>query len=362
MEDNENNDSQSQEVSTHDSNGGSRDKKGRDHRGGGNNRSGGRGGNRGNPRRNGPSKEWKLVEQLALQSLEEQKKARRWSVFFKLAMFAYVVFIFIALNPSTAGDSASSSKSHTAIVDVSGVIMAGREASADTIVGGLRDAFEAKHSKAVMLRVNSPGGSPVQSNMVYNEIMRLKEKYPDKKVYAVITDVGASGAYFIAAAADEIYADPASIVGSIGVISDGFGFTEVMEKVGVERRVYSSGENKAMLDPFSPLNDAQSAHFGSLLNNVHEQFIAAVKRGRGDRLKEIDTIFSGLMWSGEQALPLGLIDGIGSPGTVARDIIKEEEIVDYSKRPNALQSLVDRLGVKVGATIAESFGSHLVLK
>ena len=361
MEDNENNNAQSQDASGHDSNDGARDNKGRDHRRGGGNR-GGRGNNRSNPRRHGPSKEWKLVEQLALQSLEEQKKARRWSVFFKLAMLAYVVFIFVALNPSTAGDSASSSKSHTAIVDVSGVIMAGREASADTIVGGLRDAFEAKHSKAVMLRINSPGGSPVQSNMVYNEIMRLKEKYSDKKVYAVITDVGASGAYFIAAAADEIYADPASIVGSIGVISDGFGFTEVMEKVGVERRVYSSGDNKAMLDPFSPLNEEQSAHFGTLLTNVHEQFIAAVKRGRGDRLKETDTIFSGLMWSGEQALPLGLIDGIGSPGTVARDIIKEEEIVDYSKRPNALQSLVDRLGVKVGATIAESFGSHLVLK
>ena len=361
MEDNENNNAQSQDASGHDSNDGARDNKGRDHRRGGGNR-GGRGNNRSNPRRHGPSKEWKLVEQLALQSLEEQKKARRWSVFFKLAMLAYVVFIFVALNPSTAGDSASSSKSHTAIVDVSGVIMAGREASADTIVGGLRDAFEAKHSKAVMLRINSPGGSPVQSNMVYNEIMRLKEKYSDKKVYAVITDVGASGAYFIAAAADEIYADPASIVGSIGVISDGFGFTEVMEKVGVERRVYSSGDNKAMLDPFSPLNEEQSAHFGTLLTNVHEQFIAAVKRGRGDRLKETDTIFSGLMWSGEQALPLGLIDGIGSPGTVARDIIEEEGIVDYSKRPNALQSLVDRLGVKVGATIAESFGSHLVLK
>jgi len=361
MEDNTSNNTQSQEASGHDSNEGSRDNKGRDHRGGGN-RGGRGGGNRGNPRRHGPSKEWKLVEQLALQSLEEQKKARRWGVFFKLAMLAYVVFIFVALNPSKVGDSASSSKSHTAIVDVSGVIMAGREASADTIVAGLRDAFEAKHSKAVMLRINSPGGSPVQSNMVYNEIMRLKEKYSDKKVYAVITDVGASGAYFIAAAADEIYADPASIVGSIGVISDGFGFTEVMEKVGVERRVYSSGDNKAMLDPFSPLNEKHRAHFGTLLNNVHEQFIAAVKRGRGDRLKETDTIFSGLMWSGEQALPLGLIDGIGSPGTVARDIIKEEEIVDYSKRPNALQSLVDRLGVKVGATIAESFGSHLVLK
>ncbi|OUS29483.1 S49 family peptidase [Gammaproteobacteria bacterium 45_16_T64] len=300
---------------------------------------------------------------MALQSLEEQKKARRWGVFFKLAMLAYVIVIFAAFQPSVGGkDRVLSTDSHTAMVDVQGIIMAGKEASADSIVMGLRDAFEAEKSVAVLLRINSPGGSPVQSNMVYNEIMRLKKEYPEKKVYAAITDVGASGAYFIAAAADEIYADPASIVGSIGVISDGFGFTEVMEKIGVERRVYTSGANKAMLDPFSPLDDSQKAHFGTLLGNVHEQFIGAVKKGRGDRIKETDTIFSGLMWSGEQALPLGLIDGLGSPGYVAREVVGNEEIVDYTKRPNALQSLVDRIGVKIGSSIAESFGANLALK
>lgn len=354
MEDNSNNDAQQESRGVSRQNQGGREGRGRDNR---------RGGNRGGHRRSGPSKEWKLVEQLALQSLEEQKKARRWGIFFKMAMLVYVVFIFAAFQPSVGGgDGIAAGDEHTAMVDVNGVIMAGQEASADAIVLGIRNAFEAEKSIAVLLRINSPGGSPVQSNMVYNEIMRLKKEYPEKKVYAAITDVGASGAYFIAAAADEIYADPASIVGSIGVISDGFGFTEVMGKIGVERRVYTSGTNKAMLDPFSPLDDSQKEHFGSLLGNVHEQFIRAVKNGRGDRIKDDDTLFSGLMWSGEQALPLGLIDGLGSPGYVAREVVGNEEIIDYSKRPNALQSLVDRIGVKIGMTITESFGSHLSLR
>ncbi|PCJ44874.1 MAG: S49 family peptidase [Moraxellaceae bacterium] len=352
MEDESNNDVQSQTNSRPTAGG---DGQGRDNRRGGN--------KRGNPRRHGPSKEWKLVEQLALQSLEEQKKSRRWGIFFKFATLLYVIFIFVAFRSEAGGgDGAKSYEPHTALVDVVGIIMAGREAEADVIVGGLRDAFEAKHSKAILLRINSPGGSPVQSNMVYNEIMRLKEKYPEKKVYAAITDAGASGAYFIAAAADAIYADPASIVGSIGVISDGFGFTKVMEKIGVERRVYSSGDNKAMLDPFSPLNAEQSAHFSSLLNNVHEQFIRAVRQGRGDRLKEDETIFSGLMWTGEQALELGLIDGLGSPGYVAREVVGVEEMVDYTQRPSPLQSIFDRIGVKIGITIAESLGSNFSLR
>jgi len=317
----------------------------------------------GNYRRSGPSKEWKLIEQLAMQSLAEQRKSRRWSIFFKLATLGYLFLLVGVLNPSGwGGEISKPGKSHTALVDLKGVIMDGQESNADSVVSGLRSAFEAEHSKAVILRINSPGGSPVQSGMIYREIVRLKEKNPEKKIYAVITDIGASGGYYVAAAADEIYADPASIVGSIGVISDGFGYTAAMEKLGVERRVFSSGENKAMLDPFSPLNAEQSAHFSTLLDDVHRQFIAAVKSGRGDRLKENATIFSGLMWSGEQALALGLIDAMGSPGYVADKVVGAEEIVDYTVHDNPFKAIADRLGVKVGSSIVESIVGGVQLR
>ena len=324
----------------------------RDHRGGGQNR--GRGGQQRRPQSN---KEWRLIEKMLMQGAEEQKKTRRWGLFFKFSMLAYFFIALMVFRPSFwTGDSPASTKPHAALVEVKGIIMAGYEANADSIVAGLREAFEAENSKAVVLRINSPGGSPVQSGMVYREIMRLKGDYPNKKIYAAITDVGASGAYYIASAADEIYADPSSIVGSIGVISDGFGFTGALEKLGIERRVYTSGDNKAMLDPFSPLNPEQKEFFESMLTNVHEQFISAVKEGRGERIKDDKVVFSGLMWSGEQAIEFGLIDGLKSPGEVARDIVGLEEVVDYTPRANPFQSFADRLGVSMATTLARITG------
>ena len=319
---------------------------------------GGRGGRRGGggPRRPQNQKEWKLLEKMLMKQFDEQKKSRRWSNIFKGGILIYMFVALFVFKFGFGGDLAPASEPHTALVNVKGMIADGYEANADSIVGGLRKAFEAEHSKAVVLRINSPGGSPVQSGMVYREILRLREENPEKKVYAVITDVGASGAYYIAAAADEIYADQASIVGSIGVISDGFGFVEAIDKLGIERRIYNSGDNKAMLDPFSPQDEKQAEFFQSVLNTVHQQFIQAVKDGRGDRLKHDGKVFSGLMWSGEQALPMGLIDGLGSPGYVAREIIGQEKVVDYTPKVSPFQNFADRLGVKIATTLVEVMG------
>lgn len=318
---------------------------------------GGRGGRGGRgPRRPQSQKEWKLIEKMLMQQFDEQKKSRRWGAVFKIGILVYMFVALIVFKGGFGGDITKSTQPHTALVDVKGMIADGYEANADSIVKGLRDAFAAEHSVAVVLRINSPGGSPVQSGMVYREILRLREENPEKKIYGVITDVGASGAYYIAAATDEIYADQASIVGSIGVISEGFGFVEALNKLGIERRIYNAGDNKAMLDPFSPQDESQKEFFQGVLNTVHQQFITAVKEGRGDRLKETDTVFSGLMWSGEQALPLGLIDGLGSPGYVAREIIGEENVVDYTPKISPFQSFADRLGVKIGSTLFELMG------
>jgi protease IV len=306
------------------------------------------------------NREWQLIEKLVLSMQDEQRKQRRWSIFFRAATLGYLVLVLLMFLPLRAGLSGSMAavEPHTALVNVSGVIADGAEANADAISQGLRRAFEAEQSKAVMLRINSPGGSPVQSGYVYNEIMRLKAKYPEKKVYAVITDMGASGAYYIAAAADEIYVDPASIVGSIGVIMAGFGFTEAIEKLGVERRVQTSGENKALMDPFQPQKPEQTAHFQGMLDQIHQQFIEAVKAGRGDRL-QVDghpELFSGLVWSGEEAVQLGLADGTGSPGQVARDVVGEEEIVDYSVLPHPLERLLGGFGVSIGKGVGQMLG------
>lgn len=302
-------------------------------------------------------KEWALLEKVVLRQFEEQKKTRFWNTLFKFGVLAYLVLTAILIRGAMTGiEMPEATDKHTALVDVQGMIADGQDANADSIVTGLREAFENERSVAVVLRINSPGGSPVQSGIVYREMLRLRKEYPEKKLYAAITDVGASGAYYIAAAADEIYADPASIVGSIGVISDGFGFVGAMEKLGVERRIYNAGGNKAMLDPFSPVSESQVDEFQTVLKTVHQQFIDAVKTGRGDRLQDNPDIFSGLFWSGEQALPMGLIDGLGSPGYVAREIVKEENIVDYSMRRSPFQNFADRLGVKIGSTLFELMG------
>ncbi|MBA4502251.1 signal peptide peptidase SppA [Marinobacterium sp. 3-1745] len=287
----------------------------------------------------------------------EQRRSRRWGIFFKLLTFVY---LFSLLGMFFIGKDLGGSKvvaaDHTAIVEVKGPIMDGEDASADTIIAALRDAFEAEHSKAVVLRINSPGGSPVQSGYVYDEIKRLRELNPEKKVYAVITDIGASGAYYIAAAADEIYADKASLVGSIGVISSSFGFVDLIEKLGVERRTLTAGENKAFLDPFSPLKERDREFWQTVLNTTHQQFIEQVRKGRGDRLKGGDELFTGLVWSGEQALELGLVDGLGSSSMVAREVIGAEKLVDYTARPQPLDRLIERLGVGVAKELALQMG------
>ncbi|KGD63903.1 peptidase [Alcanivorax nanhaiticus] len=304
-------------------------------------------------------KEWKLIEKLLGQAQEEHRKSRRWGVFFKVLTFVYLfVLLAVMLNGRSGGSSLAVAEEHVAVVTVNGVIAPDQDASADLIVTGLTRAFEAENSKAVLLKINSPGGSPVQSNQVYNAIKRLRAEYPDKKVYAAITDVGASGAYYIASAADEIYADPASIVGSIGVIMAGFGLEEAAEKLGVERRVLTAGNNKAIMDPFSPVRPADRKHMKAMLNEIHQQFITAVRNGRGDRLKEAENpeIFSGLFWTGERAETMGLVDGLKSPGDVARDVVGLEELVNYSASRSPMEEFLRKFGVSIGEGIASQLG------
>ena len=306
------------------------------------------------------SKEWKLIEKTMGSMLKEQQRSRRWGIFFKLMGFSYllVVVLMFSSRSQVFDDASPAQGPHTAFVDIEGMIAAGQEASADSLAEALQRAFANEESVAVMLRINSPGGSPVQSGYIYDEIKRLRAKYPDKKLYSVISDLGASGAYYIAAASDEIWADKASLVGSIGVTAAGFGFTEVIKKLGIERRKFTSGEHKAFLDPFSPIVEEEKVFWEGVLNTTHQQFISKVKEGRGDRLKltEGHKLFSGLIWTGEQSLELGLIDGLGSPGYVAREIIGEKNMVDYTVRPSPFQRFTDRLGVSVGSALAKSLG------
>jgi len=287
-----------------------------------------------------------VIVNLAQSGLKEQRRARRWGVFFKLLGFAYVsIFLFSLLAPRLA--NLSGTTQHTALVELAGVIADGEEASADNIVSGLRAAFKNKNSAAVILRINSPGGSPVQANYINREITRLREKHPDKPIYAVVTDICASGGVFAAVATDKIYADKASIVGSIGVRMDGFGFVDAMEKLGVERRLMTAGDHKGILDPFQPENEFEKQHVQSLLDEIHQQFIDVVVEGRGDKLAKDKTMFSGLFWTGEQALELGLVDGFGSASYVAREVIGVEDIQDYTFRDDVLQRFAKRLGTAI---------------
>lgn len=307
------------------------------------------------PGRPDNEKEWRLIEKLVLSLGVEQRRARRWGIFFKLLTFAYLFFVVMLLAPSGGHTPAMPKEGFTAVVDVQGVIAADEVASAENIIAGLRDAFEADGVKAVVLNINSPGGSPVQSGYVYDEIMRLKGLH-EIPVYAVIADLGASGAYYIAAAADYIYADKASLVGSIGVIGSGFGFVGAMDKLGIERRQYTSGEHKGFLDPFSPVNPQEKAFWEGVLNKTHQQFIAQVKRGRGERLKETQDMFSGLIWTGEQALEFGLIDALGSVDFVAREVVGAEELVNFTPQDSPFESLVSRLGASMGKSMASAAG------
>ena len=306
---------------------------------------------------NAESKSWRLLEKLVDNVNREQRRSRRWGIFFKSLTFIYLFGIAgFFLWSEKFGSIEEISKPHVAVVQVRGVISDGSEASADLLISSLRDAFEATDSLGVIVRINSPGGSPVQAGYVYDEIVRLRALYPEKKVMAVITDIGASGGYYLASAADAIYADKASLVGSIGVISSGFGFVDLMEKLGIERRALTAGDSKALLDPFQPLSDQQKRFWQSVLDTTHQQFIEAVKQGRGDRLTDNSELFSGLIWTGEQAVELGLIDGLGSASSVAREQFNTDHLIDYSYRPNAVERLAERLGVGVASEVMNSLG------
>ena len=286
------------------------------------------------------------LEKLAFASLNEQKSSRRWKTFVRLSWLAFFIFlVWLALNRGTPISDARIP--HTAVVEIKGEIADGADASAEFVNAALRAAFEDEGSKAIVLLINSPGGSPVQAGMMNDEILRLKAKYK-KPVYAVVGETCASAAYYIAVSADKIYVDKASIVGSIGVLMDGFGFTGLMEKLGVERRLLTAGENKGFLDPFSAQSEKQRAFAQAMLDQIHQQFIAVVKAGRGKRLKETPEMFSGLFWSGQQAIELGLADQVGTLEYVAREVVKTEEIIDYTRRDNVAERLAKKFGASLG--------------
>ncbi len=300
-----------------------------------------------------------VLEKVALAAVTEQRRARRWGIFFKFLIFAYLfVVLAIAMGWHGKKDGGAAEK-HTALVEINGVIAPGTQASADVVMQGLAEAFKDKRTQGVILRINSPGGSPVQSGYINDEIKRLRAKYPNIPLYAVVEDVCASGGYYIAAAADQIYVNKASMIGSIGVLMNGFGFTGVMDKLGVERRLLAAGENKGFLDPFSPLNDEQKAHATQMLTEIHDQFIEVVRKGRGKRLKETPEMFSGLVWVGQKSIELGLADALGSAEQVARDVIKAEEIVDFTPRENVAERFAKRLGASAAESLVKFGGTGM---
>ena len=282
-----------------------------------------------------------------LATLEEQRTSRRWRSFLRLAWLAFFVFLVWAVMYRGGPSGANKAVAHTAVIEIKGEIASGADASAEFVVAAMRAAFEDAGAQAVVLLINSPGGSPVQAGIIYDEIKRLKVKFK-KPVYAVVEESCASAAYYIAAGADRIYVDKASIVGSIGVLMDGFGFTGLMDKLGVERRLMTAGDNKGFLDPFSPQTDKHRAYAQAMLNQIHAQFIDAVKSGRGKRLKDTPELFSGLFWTGQQAVELGLADQLGNLDFVAREVVKAEELVDYTRRDNVAERLAKKFGAAVG--------------
>ena len=292
---------------------------------------------------NDPHWERRTVTELAWAGLKEQRRARRWGVFFKILTFAYLA-VFLMLMLDLPGAKELPGKDHTAVIKLKGLIADGTAAGSEKINKLLRTAFEDKKTRGVVLEINSPGGTPVEAVSIYDEIRRLRKEYPDIKLYAVVRDLCASGGYYIASAADEIYANESSIVGSIGVRMDGFGFEALMTKLGIERRTITAGKNKALLDPFKPEDPAQRAHVQAMLEQVHQKFIDDVKAGRGDRLKPTEDMFSGLIWSGKSALDLGLIDGFADTQTVAREQIGVEHLVTYEAKKTLLKQLADDVG------------------
>jgi protease-4 len=291
-----------------------------------------------------------VLEKVALAAVQEQRRARYWGIFFKLLLFIYLfALLFIVMGWWGKKDAAPGK--HTALVEVRGVIGPEGTASADNVMTGLQDAFKDKRTQGVIVRINSPGGSPVQAGHINDEIRRLRDKHPKIPLYAVVEDVCASGGYYVAVAADQIFVDKSSIIGSIGVLMDGFGFTGAMEKLGVERRLLAAGENKGFLDPFSPIEESQKAHAQNMLGEIHQQFINVVRHGRGGRLKETPEMFSGLLWIGTKSIELGLADALGSVDYVAREVIKAEDIVDFTPRENIAERVVRRFGAAMAETL-----------
>jgi len=297
---------------------------------------------------------------LALHEVvKEFRRKRRWSLFFKLVILAIIIILLISFFASRSGSTVLREKPHTALIKIDGVIAAGGPVDADKTAAALQNAFKDKGTKGIILRINSPGGSPVQADYIYNEIMRLRKLHPKIPVYAVCTDICASGAYFIAAAANDIYANPSSLVGSIGVIINGFGFTGAMQKLGITRRVIIAGKNKDFLDPFSDLTVREKKVAQKMVDSVHQQFISAVEMGRGKRLHKTADIFSGMAWTGAKAKQLGLIDGYGSAGYVARDVIKQKKILNYTIKQNAFDRLADRLGASMANVVLSKLDVNL---
>ncbi|MFZ5484694.1 MAG: S49 family peptidase [Pseudomonadota bacterium] len=306
------------------------------------------------------SSERGALERILLAHITEQRRARRWSILFRAA---WLVLLLIVLVVALGDEDAEfTGKAHTALIELQGEIGGEDGILADDAIAALGNAFEDKKTKAVVLRCNSPGGSPVQAGQVYDEIRRLRAKYPKTPVYAVVDDVCASGGYYIIAAADKIFVDKASLVGSIGVLMDGFGFNDAMDKLGVERRLLTAGTNKGFLDPFSPQDPAQIAHAKAMLAEIHGQFIEVVRQGRGQRLKESEDTFSGLIWSGATSIEMGLADALGSLDYVAREVVKAEDIVDYTPQENLADRLARRLGTALGTSLGPWASAKLQLR
>lgn len=300
------------------------------------------------------STEQQAINQLAKEFLNENRTARRWNIFFKIlfAIYALLFFVYIFFGDRDPNSGFMSGSRHTAVIKISGVISDNEESNATEVISNLERAYENENTAGIILQVNSPGGSPVQSGLIARSILGFRKEYPDMPIYAVITDIGASGAYYVSVAANQIYADPASIVGSIGVVMAGFGFVDAIEKLGIERRIYTSGKNKAMLDPFSPQKPNEIQHVDSLLTEVHQQFSDFVLQNRGERIKgELSSIFSGLFWTGEQALALGLIDDFGSVRTVAAEVIGEENIIVYEKQKPPILQLLGVMSNNIASTL-----------
>ncbi len=307
--------------------------------------------------------EREVLGKLAMAAIQEQRRARKWGIFFKLLTFAYLFIVLIMISGLRQGSPEALGGKHTALVELNGEIAADKSASADNVIEGLQRAFKDKDTQGVILRINSPGGSPVQAGAINDEIRRLRAKYPSIPLYVVVEDICASGGYYVAAAGDKIYVNKASLVGSIGVLMNGFGFTGAMAKLGVDRRLLTAGTNKGFLDPFSPPNAKQTAIAQKMLDEIHEQFIAVVREGRGKRLKETPDMFSGLVWTGQKSIELGLADGLGSVESVARDVIKADNIVDYTLHEGFADRLAKRFGAGAASALTGfSSEAHVVLR